>query len=82
MIGSVLTVLSFPLPSMLLALDRPNAALISRSVALILFFAVIGPFCRNWGLVGAGYAFVLSNAVWSLIMAVQLLIQYRRVRRR
>jgi O-antigen/teichoic acid export membrane protein len=81
MFGAVLTVLSFPLPSMLLALDRPNAALVSRAVALVVFFGTIAPSCEAWGVVGAGVAFVVSNAVWTLIMAVQLLVHYRRVRR-
>jgi O-antigen/teichoic acid export membrane protein len=81
MLGAVLTVLSFPLPSMLLALDRPNAALVSRAVALLVFFGTIAPFSEAWGVIGAGAAFVLSNALWTLIMAGQLLVQYRRVRR-
>ena len=82
MAASILAALTFPLPSMLLALDRPNAALFARLAGVIVFLAAVAPFSSLWGVVGAGAAFVLGNAVWIGVMAVLLAIEYRRVRAR
>ena len=71
-----------PLPSMLLALGRPNDALVARVVGVVAFLGSVVPLSQVWGVVGAGAAFVVGNAVWVLVMAIQLARAHRQVRAR
>ena len=81
MLVPFLSVLSFPLPPMLYALDRPDAPLKARLSGTIAYFLVIAPLCWNFGVNGAAIAFVLGNATTVGIMMWQLLGEHRRVRR-
>jgi O-antigen/teichoic acid export membrane protein len=75
-------VLSFPLPPMLYALDRPDAPLKARLVGTATFFILVAPLSWELGVIGAALAFVLGFAATVLTLMVQLLTEYRRVRPR
>lgn len=83
MIGvPLLAVISFPLPPMLYALDRPDGPLKARIVATIVYFAIIAPLCWRFDTIGAAIAIVIANAVMVAILMVMLRIEHRRVRGR
>jgi O-antigen/teichoic acid export membrane protein len=73
-------VLSFPLPPMLYALDRPDAPLKARLIGTATFFILVAPLSWRLGVVGAALAFVLGFAATVLTLILQLLTEYRRVR--
>ena len=73
-------VLSFPLPSMLYALDRPDAPLKARLIGTALYLAIVVPMTLQWEAVGAAAAYVISYAVMVATLALQLRGEYRRVR--
>jgi O-antigen/teichoic acid export membrane protein len=75
-------VLSFPLPPMLYALDRPDAPLKARLVGTATFFILVAPLSWTFGVVGAASAFALGFAATVLTLIAQLLIEYRRVKPR
>lgn len=79
-IAPVLAIVSFPLPSMLYALDRPDAPLKARLVGTIIFFVIVAPLSWAFGVIGAAMAFVIGNAVMVAILVAQLVVEYRRVR--
>jgi O-antigen/teichoic acid export membrane protein len=79
-VAPLLAMISFPLPPMLYALDRPDAPLKARLVATILYFAIVAPLCWRFDVIGAAIAFVLANAVMVLILMLQVRREYRRVR--
>jgi O-antigen/teichoic acid export membrane protein len=76
----LLAMLSFPLPSMLYALDRPDAPLKARIIATIAYFAIIVPLTLRFDTVGAAAAFVIGNAVMVAVLVWYLRREYRRVR--
>jgi O-antigen/teichoic acid export membrane protein len=76
----LLAMLSFPMPSMLYALDRPDAPLKARLMATIAYFAIIVPLTARFDTVGAAVAFVIGNAVMVLVLVLYLRREYRRVR--
>lgn len=80
MIAPLIGILSFPLPSMLYALDRPDAPLKSRIIGTIVYFALIAPLCWRFGVIGAATAFVLAYASMALVLILQVRREYRRVR--
>ena len=75
-------VLSFPLPPMLYALDRPEAPLKARLIGTAAFFILVAPLSWEYGVVGAAVAFDLGFAATVLTLIIQLLTEYRRVRPR
>jgi len=75
-------VLSFPLPPMLYALDRPDAPLKARLIGTAAFFLLVAPLSWKYGVVGAAVAFDLGFAATVLTLIAQLLTEYRRVRPR
>lgn len=79
-IAPLIGMISFPVPPMLYALDRPDAPLKARLVGTILYFIVVAPLCWRLGVTGAAIAFVLANVVTVAILTVQLRREYRRVR--
>ena len=79
-VAPLLAMISFPLPPMLYALDRPDGPLKARLVATILYFAIVAPLCWRFDVIGAAIAFVLANAVMVAILAVQVRREYGRVR--
>ena len=80
LIAPLLAVISFPLPSMLYALDRPDAPLKARLVGTIIFFAIIAPLAWTFGVIGAAIAFVTGTAAMVSVLVLQLWQEYRRVR--
>lgn len=81
MVLPFLSVLSFPLPPMLYALDRADGPLKARLFGTFLYFLVIAPLCWNFGVNGAAAAFVLGNLATVAVMSWQLQGEHRRVRR-
>jgi len=80
MLVPFLGVLTFPLPPMLYALDRPDAPLKARLSGMVVYFAIVAPLCLELGVIGAAIAFVLGNAATALVMMWQLRQEHRRVR--
>ncbi len=80
MIAPLLAMLSFPLPSMLYALDRPDGPLTARLVGTLLYFAIVAPLAWNFALPGAAAAFVTGYAVTVALLMFQTWREYRRVR--
>jgi O-antigen/teichoic acid export membrane protein len=81
MVVPLLTVISFPLPPMLYALDRSDAPLKARLTGLVIYFAAIAPLCWRLGVKGAAIAFVIGNVAMVATMALMLRGEHRRVRR-
>jgi O-antigen/teichoic acid export membrane protein len=81
-IAPVIGIFSFPLPSMLYALDRPDGPLKARLVGTIIYFGIIAPLSWRFGMMGAATAFVLGYASMALMLALQVRSEYRRVRTR
>lgn len=79
-IAPLLTIVSFPLPSMLYALDRPDAPLKARLIGTIIFFLIIAPLAWTYGVIGAAMAFVAGTAAMVAILIFQLWQEYHRVR--
>jgi O-antigen/teichoic acid export membrane protein len=79
-VAPLLGMLSFPLPPMLYALDRPDAPLKARLAGTILYFVIVAPLCWQFGVIGAAIAFVAANAVTVALLMLQLHREYRRVR--
>ncbi len=80
MVVPFISVFSFPLPPMLLALDRADAPVTARLIGSVVFFLSIAPLCWRLGVVGAAISIVLGNIATVAVMVVQLLREYRRVR--
>ena len=76
----LLTIVSFPLPSTLYALDRPDAPLKARIASTLAYFIIVAPLARFAGLQGAALAYFFANLVWVLGLAIYLRTEYRRVR--
>jgi O-antigen/teichoic acid export membrane protein len=76
----LLTIVSFPLPSTLYALDRPDVPLKARIAATAGYFLMIAPLAHLFGLKGAALAFLLANLLLVLTLALYLRVEYRRVR--
>ena len=81
-IAPVIGIFSFPLPSMLYALDRPDAPLKARLIGTLVYFALIVPLCLRFDVMGAAIAFVMAYAAMALILVLQVRREYRRVRAR
>ena len=81
MLAPLIGIFSFPLPSMLYALDRPDAPLKARIISTIVYFALIAPMCWRFGVVGAAAAFGLAYASMALVLIIQVRTEYHRVRR-
>ena len=79
-IAPLLGMISFPLPAMLYAADRPDGPLKARLVATIIYFALVAPMCWRFGVMGAAITFVVAFATMVAALAVQVAREYRRVR--
>jgi O-antigen/teichoic acid export membrane protein len=79
-IAPLLAMVSFPMPPMLYALHRDQAPLISRIVGTVLYLLMVAPLTWRFGLAGAAAAFVIGTAAMVLVLAIQLLREYRVVR--
>jgi len=81
-LAPLIGIFSFPLPSMLYTLDRPDAPLKARLIGTVIYFVFIAPLCWRFGVVGAAGAYVLAYAAMALTLVLQLRVEYRRVRSR
>ena len=79
-IAPVIGIFSFPLPSMLYALDRPDAPLKARLIGTAVYFVLIAPLCARFGVIGAAAAFVSAYAIMFVALVLQVRAEYRRVR--
>jgi O-antigen/teichoic acid export membrane protein len=82
LIVPLLGIVSFPLPSMLLALDRPDGPLKARLVGTLIYFAIVAPLTWHFGVKGAAAAFVTGYVAMVITLSVQLRGVYRVVRSR
>jgi len=80
LVATFLTMITFPIVPMLYALDRPGVPLAARACGAIAYLLAIYPLATWLGIVGAGVAFVIGNAVDLAIKSVALQRQYVRVR--
>ena len=76
----LLGVISFPLPSMLLALDRPDAPVKARLFGAVAYFAIVAPLAWRFGVEGAAIAFVIGNVVLVAALVWYVRSEHRRVR--
>jgi O-antigen/teichoic acid export membrane protein len=79
-LAPLIGIFTFPLPSMLYTLDRPDAPLKARLVGTFVYFSLIAPLSWRFGVIGAASAFVLAYAVMAVTLALQVRTEYRRVR--
>jgi O-antigen/teichoic acid export membrane protein len=79
-IAPLLGIISFPLPAMLYAADRPDGPLKARLIGTILYFALVAPMGWRFGVMGAAVAFVIAYAVMVIALAAQVAREYRRAR--
>ena len=70
----------FGLPSMLYALDRPDAPLKAKIAGALVYVAAVVPLTLQFGVIGAALAYVICFAATALILIAQLGREYRRVR--
>jgi O-antigen/teichoic acid export membrane protein len=82
MLVPFLSVFSFPLPPMLYALDRPDAAVTARLIGTLTFFLLIPALAWTFGVSGAAVAFVIGSGASVGVMIWQLRREYSRTRRR
>jgi O-antigen/teichoic acid export membrane protein len=79
-LAPLIGIFTFPLPSMLYTLDRPDAPLKARLVGTFVYFSLIAPLSWRFGVIGAASAFVLAYAVMAVTLTLQVRTEYRRVR--
>ena len=82
MLVPAIGILTFPLPSMLLALDRASAPLVARLVGTVTYLLLIYPLATRFGLTGAAWAFVIGNILMAATLIAQLRGEHSRVRRK
>ena len=79
--AALIGLISFPMPSMLYALDRPTDPLLARFAGAAAFLLTIVPLSSMWDVVGAGVAFVINVVVLAAVMSVQLFVHRKRMAR-
>jgi O-antigen/teichoic acid export membrane protein len=79
-IAPLLGVISFPLPSMLMAFDRPEGPVQARLLGAIVYFAIVAPLAWRFGIAGAAAAYVIGNVVLVASLVWQVRAQHRQVR--
>jgi len=76
----VLGMISFPLPPMLYALDRPDGPLKARLWGTVAYFVIVAPLAWQFGALGAAAAYVIGYAVMVAVLLLQVRHEHRRVR--
>jgi O-antigen/teichoic acid export membrane protein len=76
----LLAMLSFPLPAMLYALNRPGAPLTARIAGTLVYFVIVAPLCWRFDVLGAAMAMVIGHAAMIIVLLWQLRREHRRVR--
>ena len=79
-IAPLLAMISFPLPSMLYAADRPEAPFLARLIGVLIYFAIVAPLTWRFGLSGAAAAFVLGYVAMVGALVIQVWRVYQRMR--
>jgi O-antigen/teichoic acid export membrane protein len=79
-IAPLLGVISFPLPSMLLALDKPEGPVKARLIGALVYFVIVAPLAWRFGVSGAAIAFVIGNAVLLAALVWLVRSEHRRLR--
>ncbi|HZB69655.1 MAG TPA: lipopolysaccharide biosynthesis protein [Sphingomicrobium sp.] len=79
-LAPLLGMISFPLPSTLYALDRPDAPLRSRLLGIVTYFIIVAPLTLRFGVTGAAAAYVIGFAVMVLALITYLRGEYGRTR--
>lgn len=78
----LIAMLSFPLPAMLYSVGRNNVPLLANLVGVPTYVAAVFPLTEAFGLIGAGIAFLLGRLASTLVMALALTGEHRRLRGR
>lgn len=68
MLAAVIAAVAFPLQPAMLSMGRPHMTFWVHIASTAIYFAVLFPMLKGFGLVGAGMAYVVYYAVWSLLM--------------
>ena len=76
----LIAMISFPLPAMLYTVGRNNTPLAANLAGVLAYIGAIFPLTDRWGLIGAGAAFLLGRLGMTLVMAIALLGEHRRLR--
>lgn len=79
-IAPLIGMISFPLPAMLYAADRPEGPLKARLVGTIIYFTLVAPMCWKFGVMGAAISYVVGYAAMVAALAIQVAREYRRSR--
>jgi O-antigen/teichoic acid export membrane protein len=79
-IAPLVGIFSFGMPSLLYALDRPDAPLKAKIAGAVVYVAMVVPLTLQFGVIGAAAAYVICFVATALIMLAQLVREYRRVR--
>ncbi len=82
LVATFIGIFSFALPSMLYALDRPDAPLKARTAGALVYLALVVPLTLALGVIGAAVAYVICYATIVLLLVIQLRREYIRVRAR
>lgn len=77
----LLAMISFPLPAMLDSLGRTVIPTAANFAGALAYVGLLFPLAESLGLIGAGLAFVIGRVVVSLVMAVALAGEHRKLRR-
>lgn len=72
---------AFPLESLLYMVDRQKAALVAQLAAALMYLVLLDRLTRHFGLIGAGYAFLVGTACSALFMLLPTTDSYRRRQR-
>ena len=78
MVAPLLAMISFPIPSMLYAADRPDGPFKARLAGVLTYFATVAPLSWEFEIIGAAAAFVIGYAVMTAILVAQVWSEYRK----
>ena len=76
----LVAMISFPLPAMLYTVGRNNTPLFANLAGVVAYVATIFPLVDRFDLVGAGAAFLIGRVAMTLVMALALAGEHKRLR--
>ena len=71
---------SFPLPAMLHAVGRVNVPLVANMIGAAAYVGLVFPLAERFGLIGAGCAFLAGRMVMTIVMALAVARERRRIK--
>ena len=77
-VAPLLAMISFPIPSMLYAADRPDAPFKARLVGVLTYFAIVAPLTWRFEIIGAAAAFVIGYFVMTATLVAQVWSEFRK----